>query len=228
MNDSIPRYLVPFHPKRVPHYFTDVLVIGGGIAGTRAALACDRSLSVLVVTKDVWRESNSNYAQGGIAGVMSPQDSFSSHASDTLEAGGDLCHRDVVEMVVEGAPASIDQLIRWGTDFDKTDGQLHLGREGGHEHHRILHALGDATGREIMRSVHRQLCQSENVQLWQNTFTLDLLVHDGECRGGLVWSQGHGKTIIWARQTILCTGGAAWNLSNSIRQSCTSPAAVEV
>ena len=126
----------------------DVLVIGGGLAGLRCALEVDPQLSVLVVTKDQWRESNSNYAQGGIAGVISPEDSFDSHIDDTLVAGGDLCDRVVVQDVVRAAPRRIEELIDWGTNFDRADGELLLGREGGHEHNRILHAMGDATGAE--------------------------------------------------------------------------------
>src|SRR5947207_2405724 len=149
---SPPRYLVPFHPKQVPHAFTDVLVIGGGLAGLRAANAIDPRLSGLVVTKDALLQSNSNFAQGGIAGVLDPEDRFEEHVADTLTAGGELCDRGVVEMVVREAPLRINELIAWGTRFDEEDGSLMLGREGGHSRHRIVHALGDATGREVMRA----------------------------------------------------------------------------
>ena len=204
----VPRYLIPFDPKRISHFFADVFVIGGGLAGLRAAIACDPSQSVLVVTKDVWRESNSNYAQGGIAGVMSKVDCFEDHIEDTLIAGGSLCNRDVVEMVVKTGPDRIRELIDWGTEFDKeADGDLLLAKEGGHQHKRILHARGDATGAEIMRAVIERARKSPNIQMWQQTFTVDLLVHDGVCRGGLISNPYHGKTFIWAKQTILATGG---------------------
>ena len=203
-----PRYLVPFDPKQIPHYFADVLVIGGGLAGLRAALEVDDSLSVLVVTKDRCEESNSTYAQGGIASVMDPDDRFEDHIADTLTAGGSLCDPEVVEMVIRDAPERIQELIDWGTNFDESQGQLHLSREGGHSHNRILHALGDATGKEIMRVVIERARQKPNVALWRNTFTLDVLTKDGACRGSLVWNSNHGKTLIWAKQTILCTGGA--------------------
>lgn len=204
----VPRYLVGFDPKKIPHYFADILIIGGGIAGLRAALAVDPRLSVIVVTKDAWGESNSNYAQGGIASVTAREDSFQDHIQDTLVAGGALCDRRIVEMVVRAAPNLINELISWGTNFDSDQGELQLGREGGHAHHRILHAMGDATGREIMRVLHARARGTDNISLWQHTFTLDLLVHDDRCRGALLWNAAHGRTMLWAKQTILCTGGA--------------------
>jgi L-aspartate oxidase len=245
----VPRYLVPFHPKRVPHHFADVLIIGGGVAGFRAALAVDPRLSVVLVTKESVEQSNSNYAQGGIAGVMDPEDRFENHIEDTLKAGGSLCDREVVEMVVREAPARIRELIEWGADFDRQaesgarfqraepTGQgnphapreaiisrsemttltghvenvphapLALGREGGHSHHRIVHALGDATGREMMRAIISRAKQLANLQIWNDTFLIDLLTHEAACRGALAWNPRHGKTLVWAKQTILCAGG---------------------
>ena len=117
-----PRYLVPFSPRRVPHCFTDVLILGGGLAGLRAALAVDPRLSVTVITKDDLRESSSQYAQGGIAGVVDPEDRFDNHVADTLTAGGGLCHPDVVDAVVREAPSRIEELMAWGTRFDERDG----------------------------------------------------------------------------------------------------------
>lgn len=203
-----PRYLTAFGPKRVPHCFTDVLILGGGLAGLRAALAADSRLSVTVVTKEDLRSSSSQWAQGGIAGVVDPEDRFDNHVADTLTAGGGLCHEDVVDSVVREAPGRIAELIAWGTKFDERDGTLELGREGGHSHHRIVHALGDATGREVMRAVIQQTRTLENLEVWPDTFTIDLLTFDGVCRGALVWNKSHGKTLIWAKRTILATGGA--------------------
>ncbi len=214
-----PRYLVPFGPKRVPHWFTDVLVLGGGLAGLRAALAVDSTRSVLVVNKDDLKDSSSQWAQGGIAGVLDPEDRFANHVADTLAAGGDLCDPAVVEGVIREAPQRIDELIGWGTQFDLRDGALDLGREGGHSHHRIVHALGDATGREVMRAVIERAMATPNIEVWPETFTIDLVTHEGVCRGALVWHPGRGKTMIWARRTILATGGAG-----QIYRESTNPA----
>ncbi len=206
-NDT-PRYLAPFHPKSLPHFFTDVLVIGAGLAGLRAAIAVDPKLSVLVIAKDELKESNSIYAQGGIAGVLDPQDSFDNHVHDTLTAGGNLCDPQVVEMVVREGPLRIRELMQWGTQFDSESGDLILGREGGHSHHRIVHALGDATGQEVMRSVIAWARKLRHLRLWEHTFTLDLLTHEDVCRGAIVVHQQYGPMLVWAKQTILCTGGA--------------------
>ncbi|QDU86722.1 L-aspartate oxidase [Pirellulimonas nuda] len=214
MPPATPRYLVPFHPKRIPHHFVDVLIVGGGIAGLRAAMEVDPPLSLLVITKDAMRESNSAYAQGGIAGVLDPDDNFENHVADTLVAGANLCDQQVVEMVVREAPEAIRLLMQWGAVFDAhAGGELMLGREGGHSHRRIVHALGDATGHEIMRAMIRRVEQQRLGQLWPDTFTIDLLTDQGpdqamECRGALVWNAHHGKTFVWAKQTILCTGGS--------------------
>jgi L-aspartate oxidase len=197
------RYLVRFGPKQTPHLFTDVLVIGGGIAGMRAALAVPESMQVLVVTKDRVQQSNSTYAQGGIAAVRSPEDRFEDHIEDTLTAGAGLCDRATVEMVVREAPAQIEDLIRYGAHFDDKPGI-----EGGHSYHRIVHALGDATGFEVMRAIIERVRQAPNVAVWDRTFTIDLLTHDGRCVGALVSRGRQGRLLIWAKQTVLASGGA--------------------
>ena len=205
----MPRYLIPFHPKRHPHFFTDVLVIGGGLAGFRAALAVDSALQVLLICKNGLEQSNSMNAQGGVASVWAENDSIEEHIEDTFAAGGELCDRVVVEKVVRGGPVEIRQLIEIGTKFDKkADGEILLGREGGHRSNRILHSNGDSTGREIMRSVIEEAKRRPNIRIWENTFALDLLTVDRCCRGAIVyWKKHDEKELVWAKQTILATGG---------------------
>ena len=202
------RYLLPFDSRRTLHRFTDVLIIGGGLAGLRAANAVDSHLSVLVITKGKLNESNSHYAQGGIAGVLDPEDRFEDHVSDTLIAGGNLCEPDVVDLVVREGPRRIEELVRWGTRFDIDQGTLALGREGGHRRQRIVHALGDATGREVMRAVIERTREVPNIDILENTFTLDLLTHEGRCRGAMIAGSDGRPLMVWAKETILCTGGA--------------------
>src|SRR5262245_14581908 len=202
------RYLVPFAPKANAHRFTDVLVIGAGIAGLRAALAVSPSLEVLVITKDRIVESNSNYAQGGIAGAIGPDDRFEDHVADTLTAGAGLCDPAIVELVVREAPRAIQELISWGTHFDLENGHLALTREGGHSHARIVHALGDATGFEVMRALIEAARQRPRVTLWERRFTIDLLTHERRCVGALLNRPRRGKISVWAKQTILASGGA--------------------
>ena len=203
-----PRYLAAFDPKSVPHHFVDVLIIGGGLAGLRAAIEIDPGLRVLVITKDALEQSSSVYAQGGIAGAIKSDDCFESHVQDTLIAGCNLCDEEIVEMVIREAPDRIDELIRWGASFDEEAGELALGKEGGHSHHRIVHANGDATGTEIMRVVACWTDQLPHVGVWKNAFTLDLLTDEDGCRGAVVARPNLGNTLVWAKQTILCTGGA--------------------
>ncbi|MEZ6096516.1 MAG: L-aspartate oxidase [Pirellulaceae bacterium] len=184
-----------------------MLILGGGLAGLRAALSCDAKAEVLVVTKDRLRQSNSSYAQGGIASVIDPNDRLEWHVRDTLVAGANLCRPEVVDMVVEQGPKCIADLIQLGTQFDEVDNKLTLGREGGHSHNRIIHAMGDATGAEIMRAVIQTTKNAANIQVAENAFTIDLLVIDGACHGAVVLMENQIQ-ILWAQQTIIATGGA--------------------
>lgn len=188
--------------------FTDVLIIGSGIAGIRAALEVDPRLRVVMITKDRVDLSNSAWAQGGIAGVLDPSDDVKNHAADTLVAGAGMCDRSVVEAVVNAAPSLIRELATIGAKFDQHNGELSLTLEGGHSHARVAHALGDATGKEVMRALINAVRGASWTEMWEQTFTIDLLTDEGRCRGAIVWNREHGKTIVWAKQTILCTGGA--------------------
>ncbi|MFG0331767.1 MAG: L-aspartate oxidase, partial [Maioricimonas sp. JB049] len=202
------RHLIRFDPKRIPHMFADVLVLGAGIAGVRAALELDPRLRVVIVTKDKVDLSSSAWAQGGIAGVLDPTDNVENHAVDTIGAGAGLCDEQVVRSVVQAAPELIRELVTFGAQFDRRDGEIALTMEGGHSHARVAHALGDATGKEIMRALIDTVRGARWTEIWEETFTIDLLTQEGTCRGALVWNPDHGKTFVWAKQTIICTGGA--------------------
>ena len=201
------RYLVDFDPKETTHRFTDVLVLGSGLAGLRAALAVSPSFRVEVVTKAKGEQSNSQWAQGGIAAVWDSDDTFDAHVDDTLEAGKGLCDREIVELVVREAPDHIRELMSWGAKFDTDGGEVSLGREGGHTFSRILHARGDATGAEVMRAVMQRAEAQPNIHVRENAFTIDLLTEGSRCLGALVWSAELGLHAIWAQETVLATGG---------------------
>src|SRR2546425_261387 len=194
---------------------SDFLVLGSGVAGLTCALECARAGRVVLVTKARLPESNSRYAQGGIASVWSPEDSFESHIADTLGAGDGLCHRDTVEVVVREGPDRVRDLIALGTNFDlrgdPDDHEYDLGREGGHSKRRILHAT-DATGREVIRALSEAVRASPNIAIHENHLAVDLLLERGErpvCWGAYVLDRETRRVIRFpARATFLCTGGA--------------------
>jgi len=207
------RYLVPFSTRELPLRYADVLVLGSGVAGLQAALTAAERCSVIVATKDEAQESNTRWAQGGVAAVLEtprPGDSVASHVQDTMEAGGDLCDAEIVELVCrEGGPAVQELMDRHGAQFDREqDGSLCLTREGGHSNPRILHATGDATGKEIERSMLEAARAHPRIRFLEHAFVLDLVTSNGECQGALVWDHGQGMQFVAARATVLATGGA--------------------
>ncbi|HUE38874.1 MAG TPA: L-aspartate oxidase [Candidatus Binatia bacterium] len=197
---------------------SDTLVIGGGIAGLFFALKAAARGSVTLLTKDRLPESNTAYAQGGIASVWSPEDSFSAHVEDTLDAGAGLCHRDVVELVVHEGPDRIRDLIALGTHFstraDQEDREYDLAREGGHSHRRILHA-SDATGWEIVRALIAAVRAQPRIAVLENHIAVDLMLEPSPttegatCWGAYVLDRAteEVKSFV-ARATVLATGGA--------------------
>jgi L-aspartate oxidase len=200
------RYLVDIDVSTVPQVFTDTLIIGSGIAGMRAALAAVRHGSVLIVTKSTIRESNTEYAQGGVAAVMSKADSVDEHVADTLEAGAGLCEEDVVRTVVTEGPGRIREILDWGGNFDRKDGEVLLTREGGHSRRRIAHAGGDATGHELQNLFIRKI-RAAGIQTWEHSFLVDFLTHDGECLGALIQAEAGERRIVWAGATLIASGG---------------------
>jgi len=206
------RYLIPFRAVLLPQIFTDVLVIGSGAAGLRAALTAAEHSDVIVLAKAEAERSNTSWAQGGIAAVLdADHDSLEAHVRNTLDAGAGLCDEAAVRRVVTEGPDRIDELIELGIRLDRDpDGKLALGREGGHTAHRIVHADGDATGRELTRTLLEATVANDRVRLFERCFALDL-VTEGEpgsrCVGAVTHHPKYGLQVIWARATILASGG---------------------
>ena len=206
------RHLANFRLSRIPHRFTDLLVIGSGIAGLATTVSASSvgAVEVILLTKAELAESSTNYAQGGVAAVLEPtncDDSVSRHASDTLAASGGLAEREIVEMVVREGVEAVEELIDIGARFDTLDGRIHFTQEGGHSRPRILHKA-DRTGREIVRVLLDRVRSLSNVVCLPETFAIDLLVDDRTCCGALVQSPASGLEAIWAKEVVLATGGA--------------------
>ncbi|MFI4873042.1 MAG: L-aspartate oxidase [Phycisphaerales bacterium JB061] len=207
------RYLIPFRSGLLPQMFTGTLVIGGGVAGARAALAAAEFGEVIVLCKEGAEVSNTAWAQGGIASVLAESDSFGAHESDTLSVGSGLSDPDVVSKVVAGGPEQIQDLIDWGMAFDRDEsGQIQLGREGGHHQRRILHTSGDATGRFMQQTLTAKLRAHPNIRVFENCFALDLVTPSTEpgspVVGAVTWHARYGLQMIWSRSTVLASGGS--------------------
>ncbi|MBE0645159.1 MAG: L-aspartate oxidase [Bacteroidetes bacterium] len=203
-----------------PQHQSDILVIGSGIAGLFYTLKVADHRHVALVTKKETVESNTNYAQGGIASVFSNEDSFGLHIEDTLQAGAGLCHRDIVEIVVSEGPALVRDLLKLGVDFTIKEGEsLHLGREGGHSRHRIVHAK-DFTGREVERVLVETVRRHPNVTVYEDHIAIDLITQhnlaerptinpeDIHCWGAYVLNKLTGEVErFFARSTVITAGG---------------------
>ncbi len=188
---------------------TDYIVIGSGVAGLRAAVELSRGGRVTVMTKDRLDESNTEYAQGGVAVALSDDDEIALHVEDTLNAGAGLCDERAVRTLVEEGPRYITELIDWGAEFDRQDGALAFTREAAHSRRRILHARGDSTGSEIVRSLLARARREPNITFLAHAATLGLLVEDGRC-AGVEYIDPHESLLcrMGARAIVLATGGA--------------------
>src|SRR5437773_7283149 len=172
------RYLVPFKASRLPQQFTDVLIIGGGVAGLRAAIAAAQGADVVLLTKDTIDQSNTWYAQGGIAAVLQPADSVESHINDTKIGGAGLCDDQAVRITVTEGPQRVLELLSWGANFDKQAGNpydLAFTREGGHSFARIVHAYGDATGKDVAQTLINTAHSHANIRVSEQSFEIDLI-----------------------------------------------------
>jgi L-aspartate oxidase len=189
---------------------TDFIVIGSGVAGLRASIALAESgARVTVLTKDKASESNTEYAQGGVAVVLSEDDEAELHEEDTLVAGAGLCDEKAVETLVTEGTKYIKQLIEWGTEFDRDGGKLVFTQEAAHSRRRILHAHGDSTGAELVRSLIARARQERTINLLPFANTESLIVEDGRCVGVRFLDPIlRAAREIYAKAVIMCTGGA--------------------
>ncbi len=203
------RYLMAFDTDDLPQHRVDVLVIGSGIAGIVAALEASRSHTVALVTKATISETNTWYAQGGIAGAVGEADSIELHLADTLVVGQGLCNERVVRAVVGEAPQALADLQRLGVHFDVAEGgEVELAREGGHSLPRVLHA-GDTTGAAIQDALSALVRRSSVIEIYEERFLVDLLTVDDRCVGALVCTQsGSHLQVFWAGAVVLATGGS--------------------
>lgn len=202
--------------------FTDTLVIGAGVAGLRAALAAAEHGEVIVLCKGDLETSNTAWAQGGIAApvggesgteLREDREDVEAHVEDTLTAGAGLCDEDLVREVVGAGAERLAEVIRWGMRVDRDGkGRILLGREGGHSAARIVHALGDETGRELVRCLGQRVLASDGIRVFDRCFALDLLTPNespgAPCMGAITHHPRYGLQMIWAKATILATGGA--------------------
>ena len=202
------RYLARMDTRTLGHLYTDCLIIGGGVAGLRAAIEAAEAGPVLVLVKSKIIDSNTYHAQGGIAAVLREDDCFQSHIDDTLRTGCGLCEPDVVELVVTDAANRIKQLQEWSTPFDMEAGKIATGREGGHSKARIAHALGDATGKAVAQCLIDMVKKNRAIKIFEDCFCIDLLTVDDRCLGVFCYHSTHGFQCIWARRIILASGGA--------------------
>lgn len=200
------RYIYHDTLRTIEQKAYDVVIIGGGLAGIYTALSLPPTMRILVVQKKDEQVSSSWHAQGGVAAVTLPDDSWQAHRDDTLTAGAGLCDPHAVELLVREGPKEIARLCERGVPFDRNaDGALACGREGGHGAHRIVHCGGDATGRILVQSLGRQLQDQPHIMVWTNTVMTDIVTDaNGVC--GVILHQ-HQPVYVQTPHVVLCTGG---------------------
>lgn len=186
----------------------DILVVGSGLAGLTAAYHASKTGTVAIVTKSQLDISNSYYAQGGIAAVTAPDDTFESHIQDTLTAGRGLCDLDSVKILVSEGQKCVQEIIRLGMQFDTENGEYILGLEGGHSHRRILHAGGDATGKGLTSFMLKMVQEQSNIKAFEFTTVIKILIDNQECVGVQAFDFVKNCNVIFrSKATIIATGG---------------------
>ncbi|HEX2711474.1 MAG TPA: FAD-binding protein, partial [Candidatus Acidoferrales bacterium] len=194
--------------KAGPSHHVDYVIVGCGVAGLRAAVELGQAGSVLVLAKSELSETATAWAQGGIAAALSDEDEINLHKQDTLSAGDGLCNPEAVSILVEEGPKYIQQLIDWGTQFDRAGTKLAFTREGAHSRSRVLHAQGDSTGREISRALFAKVHTLERVQVRAHAFTTELLIEEGRSVGLRFLDEVEGALHeVRAGAVLLATGG---------------------
>ena len=194
---------------------SDFIVVGAGIAGLRASVELASAGRVLCLAKREVTESNTQYAQGGIAAALSDDDEVSLHLGDTLKAGDGLCDEAAARVLVEEGPARIEELIDWGTQFDREGSKIAFTREGAHSRNRVLHAHGDSTGREIGRALYLKASAMKPIVFREFEFTIDLLARDGKVIGVTVLDKDGRVHKVHASAVLLATGGLGQVYSNT-------------
>lgn len=187
---------------------TDWIVIGAGIAGLRAALTLAKCGRVALITKEAASESNTHYAQGGIAVAMGGKEDIALHEKDTVAAGDGLVFEPAARLLVEEGPRRVEELLTWGTQFDRAGRELLRTREGAHSLPRILHANGDATGREIGRALLARVLAEPRVRLYERVTTCELLMLDGRVTGVTALDAANEPLEFHGRGVLLASGGA--------------------
>jgi L-aspartate oxidase len=193
----------------------DFIVVGAGVAGLRAAITLAEAGKVLVLAKQELTESATQYAQGGIAVALSDEDEISLHLQDTINAGDGIVNVDAAHVLVEEGPDRIQELIDWGTQFDRKGTKLTFTREAAHSRDRILHAHGDSTGREIGRALHAKASALKNISFSDFEFTADLCIDSGRVAGVQLISGAGERHVVAGGAILLATGGAGHVYSNT-------------
>jgi L-aspartate oxidase len=193
----------------------DFVVVGAGIAGLRAAITLAQAGKVLVLTKQEVSESATQYAQGGIAVALSDEDEISLHLQDTISAGDGIVNQDAAQVLVEEGPERIQELIDWGTEFDRQGLKLTFTREAAHSRNRILHAHGDSTGREIGRALYAKASTLKNISFSEFEFTAGLQTEGDGVRGVNLISPSGDRHHVASPAVLLATGGAGQVYSNT-------------
>lgn len=203
----IERFISPFSEKDFEKEY-DLIIVGSGIAGLISAYYAPENFKIALFSKDRLEESNTYYAQGGIAVALNPEDSPELHYKDTLNAGADFNEEKIVKIVVQEGIERVKDLIKLGVNFDKIDG-LSFTKEAAHSKRRIIHAQGDATGYEVARTLINTVKSRKNINIYESHMLIDLLTYEDEVYGGVFFDTKERKIRIFtSKYIILATGGA--------------------